>query len=57
MDRITLAKATSVGHAPAWDETVVDGNFEAKDCAVIFKRAGRRLTVATISRVFAESAD
>jgi NADPH-dependent 2,4-dienoyl-CoA reductase/sulfur reductase-like enzyme/nitrite reductase/ring-hydroxylating ferredoxin subunit len=39
-----------VGHAQAWDETVVDGSFEAKNCAVTFKRGGRTLAVATISR-------
>jgi len=39
-----------VGHAQAWDETVVDGSLEAKNCAVTFKRAGRTLAVATISR-------
>jgi NADPH-dependent 2,4-dienoyl-CoA reductase/sulfur reductase-like enzyme/nitrite reductase/ring-hydroxylating ferredoxin subunit len=39
-----------VGHAQTWDETVVDGSFEARDCAVTFKRAGRTLAVATISR-------
>jgi apoptosis-inducing factor 3 len=39
-----------VGHAQAWDEAVVDGSFEAKNCAVTFKGAGRTLAVATISR-------
>ena len=39
-----------VGHAQTWEETVVDGNVGAKDCAVTFKRAGRTLAVATISR-------
>src|SRR5215831_132064 len=39
-----------VGHAQTWDETMVDGNLGAKDCAVTFKRAGRPLAVATISR-------
>jgi NADPH-dependent 2,4-dienoyl-CoA reductase/sulfur reductase-like enzyme/nitrite reductase/ring-hydroxylating ferredoxin subunit len=39
-----------VGHAQAWDETVADGSFEAKNCAVTFKLAGRTLAVATISR-------
>jgi NADPH-dependent 2,4-dienoyl-CoA reductase/sulfur reductase-like enzyme len=39
-----------VGHAQTWDESVVDGNLGAKDCAVTFKRAGRTLAVATISR-------
>jgi len=39
-----------VGHAPTWDETVVDGSFEARNCAVTFRHAGRTLAVATISR-------
>jgi len=39
-----------VGHAQTWDETIVDGNVGAKDCAVTFKRGGRPLAVATISR-------
>lgn len=39
-----------VGHAQSWDETVVDGSFEAKNCAVTYKRAGRTLAVATIAR-------
>jgi apoptosis-inducing factor 3 len=39
-----------VGHAQTWDETVVDGSFEAKNCAVTFKRGGRTVAVATISR-------
>jgi NADPH-dependent 2,4-dienoyl-CoA reductase/sulfur reductase-like enzyme len=39
-----------VGHAQSWDETVVDGSFAAKSCAVTYKRAGQTLAVATISR-------
>lgn len=39
-----------VGHAPTWDETVVDGDLEAAECAVTFNRAGRPVAVATISR-------
>ena len=39
-----------VGHAQTWDDTVVDGSFEAKNCAVTFKRGGRALALATISR-------
>jgi NADPH-dependent 2,4-dienoyl-CoA reductase/sulfur reductase-like enzyme len=39
-----------VGHAQAWDDTVVEGSFEAKNCAVTFKSAGRTLAVATIGR-------
>src|SRR5262249_4212213 len=39
-----------VGHAQTWDETVVEGNLEAKDCAVTFKRAGRPLAGPPRSR-------
>jgi apoptosis-inducing factor 3 len=39
-----------VGHAPAWDETLVDGSLGARNCAVTFRRSGRTLAVATISR-------
>jgi apoptosis-inducing factor 3 len=39
-----------VGHAQTWDETVVDGSLEAVECAVTFKRAGRTVALATISR-------
>jgi apoptosis-inducing factor 3 len=39
-----------VGHAERWDSIEVDGNIEARDCAVRFKRAGRTLAVATIYR-------
>jgi NADPH-dependent 2,4-dienoyl-CoA reductase/sulfur reductase-like enzyme/nitrite reductase/ring-hydroxylating ferredoxin subunit len=39
-----------VGHAVAWDETRVEGSLDARDCAVTYKKAGRTLAVATISR-------
>ena len=39
-----------VGHAPQWDAIELSGSLEAKDCAVTYKRAGRTLAVATISR-------
>jgi hypothetical protein len=39
-----------VGHATAWDETSVAGSLDAKDCTVTYKKAGRTLAVATISR-------
>jgi len=39
-----------VGHAPEWDAIELSGSLEAKDCAVTYKRAGRTLAVATISR-------
>ena len=39
-----------VGHAERWDSVEIDGNLSARDCAVSYKRGGRTLAVATISR-------
>jgi len=39
-----------VGHAEHWDSVEIDGDLNARDCAVSYKRAGRTLAVATISR-------
>ncbi len=39
-----------VGHAERWDRVVVDGDIDARDCAVRFQRNGRDLAVATIYR-------
>jgi NADPH-dependent 2,4-dienoyl-CoA reductase/sulfur reductase-like enzyme len=39
-----------VGHAERWDSVEIDGDLNARDCAVSYKRAGRTLAVATISR-------
>jgi len=39
-----------VGHAENWDTIEVDGDIEKRDCSVSYKRDGRTLAVATISR-------
>jgi len=39
-----------VGHAEKWDRVEIDGSFDAKDCAVVYKLGKRTLAVATIYR-------
>jgi len=39
-----------VGHAEKWDSTEFNGSLAAKDCAVVYKQAGRTLAVATLFR-------
>ena len=39
-----------VGHAERWDSVEIDGNLNARNCAVSYKREGRTLAFATISR-------
>ncbi|HEU4957803.1 MAG TPA: FAD-dependent oxidoreductase, partial [Sphingomicrobium sp.] len=39
-----------IGHAEKWDEVVIDGSIEARDCSVTYFRDGRKLAVAVIHR-------
>ena len=39
-----------VGHAQSWESVEIDGDLSARNCAVFYKRGGRTLAVATISR-------
>jgi NADPH-dependent 2,4-dienoyl-CoA reductase/sulfur reductase-like enzyme len=39
-----------VGHAEKWDRVDIAGSFDAKDCAVTYRRGSRTLAVATIFR-------
>jgi apoptosis-inducing factor 3 len=39
-----------VGHAEKWDELAIDGEIAGKDCLLRFKRSGRLMAVASISR-------
>ena len=39
-----------VGHAEAWDETVIDGDVAAQDASVSYRRGGQTLAVATLGR-------
>jgi len=39
-----------VGHAEKWDTAEIDGSLDTCDCAVSYKKGGRTLAVATISR-------
>jgi NADPH-dependent 2,4-dienoyl-CoA reductase/sulfur reductase-like enzyme/nitrite reductase/ring-hydroxylating ferredoxin subunit len=39
-----------VGHAERWDEVLIDGSLEARDCTVEYRQDGRTLATATIGR-------
>src|SRR5450759_3399370 len=39
-----------VGHAEQWDEVHRDGDLEARDCSLTYRRDGKTLAVATIHR-------
>jgi hypothetical protein len=39
-----------VGHAERWDEIAIEGDVEAKDCLLRYKRKGRVAAAASIFR-------
>ncbi|NMM79422.1 pyridine nucleotide-disulfide oxidoreductase [Acidovorax sp. SRB_14] len=39
-----------VGHAERFDEAAIDGDLDAQDCTVTYRRGGRTLAVATVHR-------
>jgi NADPH-dependent 2,4-dienoyl-CoA reductase/sulfur reductase-like enzyme/nitrite reductase/ring-hydroxylating ferredoxin subunit len=39
-----------VGHGAGWDEIEIDGDLEARDCAIAYRSAGRKVAVALIHR-------
>jgi len=39
-----------VGHAEKWDRVDVEGSIDTHDCAIHYKKGGRTLASATMSR-------
>ena len=39
-----------VGHAEHWDKADIAGSLEGRDCAITYRRAGRKLAVAVVHR-------
>jgi apoptosis-inducing factor 3 len=39
-----------VGHAEHWDKAEIEGSLEGRDCAITYRRGGRKLAVAVVHR-------
>jgi apoptosis-inducing factor 3 len=39
-----------IGHAEQWDRAEIEGRLDARDCAISYRRGGKKLAVATIGR-------
>ena len=39
-----------IGHAESWDALDIEGDIQARDCLVRYRRAGRLLAAASIFR-------
>jgi hypothetical protein len=39
-----------VGHAEHWDRADIVGSLEGRDCAITYRRGGRKLAVAVVHR-------
>jgi len=41
-----------VGHAEHWDQAEIAGSLEGRDCAITYRRGGRKLAAAVVHRDF-----
>jgi NADPH-dependent 2,4-dienoyl-CoA reductase/sulfur reductase-like enzyme/nitrite reductase/ring-hydroxylating ferredoxin subunit len=39
-----------VGHAERWDQATIDGSLDKRDCAITYRRQGKKLAVAFVHR-------
>jgi NADPH-dependent 2,4-dienoyl-CoA reductase/sulfur reductase-like enzyme/nitrite reductase/ring-hydroxylating ferredoxin subunit len=39
-----------VGHAEQWDKAEIDGDLDARDCTITYRKAGKKLAIAVIHR-------
>jgi hypothetical protein len=46
----SIASLAYVGHAEHWDKAEIAGSLEGRDCAITYRRGGRKLAVAVVHR-------